>query len=86
MKSTAEYLRLLGLYMRQNAAKYGITRMGIYGSVARGEQSPPHTLFTLVHIKLELEALLDCPVDIVRSRERMDEYLKHEIQKEALYV
>ena len=37
MLSTVEYLSLLRKYMRENAAKYGISRMGIFGSVARGE-------------------------------------------------
>lgn len=38
MLTTVEYLSLLREYMRKNAAKYGISRMGIFGSVARGEQ------------------------------------------------
>lgn len=33
MKSTAEYISLLRTYMAQNAAKYSIKRMGIFGSV-----------------------------------------------------
>ena len=37
MLTTVEYLSLLREYMRKNAAKYGISRMGIFGSVARGE-------------------------------------------------
>lgn len=97
MKSTADYLQLLRQYMKANAEKYGITRMGIFGSVARGEhtkdsdvdicfEAPAPGLFTMVHIKYELEALLGCPVDLVRLRERMDEYLRRDIEKEALYV
>ena len=39
MLTTVEYLSLLREYMRKNAAKYGISRMGIFGSVASsGEQ------------------------------------------------
>ena len=38
MLTTVEYLSLLREYMRKNSAKYGISRMGIFGSVARGEQ------------------------------------------------
>ncbi len=34
MLSTIEYLSLLRKYMRENAVKYGISRMGIFGSVA----------------------------------------------------
>ena len=97
MKTTSEYLQILRNYMHSCAAEYGITRMGIFGSVARGEQQEGSdvdicfegkvpTLFTLARIKYELEALFGCPVDIVRLREHMDELLKEEIQEEALYV
>lgn len=37
MKTKAEYIRLLRQYMTENAAKYGISQMGIFGSIARGE-------------------------------------------------
>lgn len=97
MKSTNEYLRLLRQYMNTHASHYGIIRMGIFGSVARGEQTensdvdicfegPAPNLFTLARIKFELEALFGCPVDLVRMRDRMDKYLKEDIEKEALYA
>ncbi|WP_075559488.1 MULTISPECIES: nucleotidyltransferase domain-containing protein [Parabacteroides] len=97
MKSTSEYINLLRDYMAKNASKYGITRMGIFGSVARGEQtegsdvdvyletSKP-SMFALVHIKEDLQALFGCNVDIVRLRERMDTLLKSRIEKEGIYV
>ena len=34
MKTTSEYITLLRKYMAENASKYGIMRMGIFGSVA----------------------------------------------------
>ena len=97
MKSISEYLQLLAGYMQTHASIYHIERIGIFGSVARGEQTEhgdidicyegeAPTLFTLARIKYELEALLGCPVDLVRVRERMDEVLKQTIQKEAIYV
>lgn len=97
MKSTAEYISLLRTYMAQNAAKYSIKRMGIFGSVARGEQkegsdvdvyletSSP-SMFALVHIKEDLQTLFGCNVDIVRLRERMDSLLRSRIEKEGIYV
>ena len=66
--------------------KYGVTRIGIFGSVARDdaseqsdvdivyEMSRPN-LFTVVHLKNELERVLHCPVDLVRYRERMNPLL-----------
>lgn len=97
MKSTNEYIKLLRQYMNSSAKHYGITRMGIFGSVARGEQTdasdidicfeaPAPNLLTLARIKYELESLFGCPVDLIRMRDRMDEYLKQDIEKEALYV
>ena len=88
MLSTVEYLSLLRKYMRENAAKYGISRMGIFGSVARGEQHDGSdvSIFTLVHIKEELEKLLKCPVDVVRLRSNMDELLRNCINKDGIYV
>ena len=39
MKSTPEILELLKLYKQVNARKYGFSRLGVFGSVARGEQT-----------------------------------------------
>lgn len=97
MKPTSEYISILKDYMTRNAAKYGIIRMGIFGSVARGEQkedsdvdicletSKPN-MFALVHIKEDLQALFGCNVDIVRLREHMDALLRSRIEKEGIYV
>ena len=95
--STIDYLQLLRQYKAKVADKYGIKRIGIFGSVARGEQTPdsdvdivvdlvkPH-LFYLVHIKDELQTLFGCPVDIVRERENMDSLLKTNIQRDGIYA
>ena len=97
MKSTSEYINLLRDYMANNASKYSITRMGIFGSVARGEQTEDSdvdvyletskpSMFALVHIKEDLQTLFGCNVDIGRLRERMDTLLKNRIEKDGIYV
>ncbi len=43
-------------------------------------------LFDLIGIKLDLEEQLSQDVDIVSYREKMNEFLKHRIDKEAVYV
>ena len=97
MKTTKEYLQLLQAYELQSAIRYGISRIGIFGSVARGEQqegsdvdvyvelSSPD-LFSLVHIKDELQQLFGCPVDVVRLRDNMNELLKRSIIEEGIYA
>lgn len=83
--------------MKKNASKYSITRMGIFGSVARGEQTEESdvdicletskpSMFALVHIKEELQDLFGCNVDIIRLREQMDSLLRNRIEKEGIYV
>ena len=97
MKSTVEYLTLLRDYMTKNATKYGITRIGIFGSVARGEQTEDSdvdicvslnkpSMFNMVHIKDDLEQLFGCQVDIVRLRDDMDSLLRQNIMKDSIYV
>ena len=77
--------------------KYGVTRIGIFGSVARGDATEESdvdivyemrrpNLFTVVHLKEELEKTLHCTVDLVRYRERMNPYLKKRIDRDAHYV
>ena len=38
MKSTSDYLRILKQFKETKAASYGIQKIGLFGSVARGEQ------------------------------------------------
>ena len=95
--NTIDYLQLLRQYKAKVADKYGIRRIGIFGSVARGEQTPDSDvdivvdlvkprLFYLVHIKDDLQTLFGCPVDIVRERENMDSLLKTNIQRDGIYA
>jgi predicted nucleotidyltransferase len=97
MKTTNEYLDILSQYKQKHASEYGIERMGIFGSVARGEQtdnsdvdvcieSPSMSLFALSGLYLNLEKLLGTPVDIVRMHKNMNPHFKQRIEKEAIYV
>ncbi len=97
MKTTREYLQLLKDYKESRGMLYGISRIGIFGSVARGEHTEGSdvdicvdlktpSLFSLVHIKEELCQLFGCEVDVVRMRQNMDALLKQDILKEGIYV
>ncbi len=93
----AEVLQILGLHKELFKSRYGVIKLGIFGSVARNEaveasdvdvvvemQAPD--LFFMVHIKEELEKALHCPVDIVHYRKRMNDFLKKRINRDAVYV
>lgn len=97
MKTTGEYLQLLKDYKSSKAIQYGISRIGIFGSVARGEQTfdsdvdvcvdlEKPSLFLMVHIKDELQQLFGCAVDVVRIRENMNKLLLQDILEEGIYV
>lgn len=90
-------LRELATLKPQLEARYGVTRIGVFGSAARDElrkdsdidivvEMKEPDLFYLVHIKETLEEEFGHPVDIIHFRERMNEFLKQRIQREALYV
>ena len=90
-------LDILAQYKEKYRDTYAIEKIGIFGSVARGEatetsdidvciETKKPDLFMLVHIKEELQNLFHKSVDIVRVRERMNPYLKKRIEKEAIYV
>ena len=93
MKTKNEILHLLSLYKPTAQSKYGLTRLGIFGSVARDEHTEGSdvdvcyegrvpTLLTLDLIQTDLEKLLESRVDLVRVRDGMNSLLKQRIQKE----
>jgi len=77
--------------------RYGVTRIGIFGSVARNEiredsdvdvvvEMRDPDLFYMVHIKEALENNLKRPVDVIRYRTMMNRYLRARIDREAVYA
>ena len=93
----AQIIYLLKEFKIMNTDKFGILRLGIFGSYARGEAKSDSDLdivveiskidlFLLVHMKDELEKLFNTKIDIVRYRKRMNKYLKKHIDEEAVYV
>ncbi|MBF0210831.1 MAG: nucleotidyltransferase domain-containing protein [Desulfamplus sp.] len=93
----SEILNRLHNYKKQYQEKYRFTKIGIFGSFAKGiagdksdidiviEQQEPD-LFVLGCIKTDLEKEFEHKVDIVRLRKSMNSFLKNRIEKEAVYV
>lgn len=97
MTTTNDYISLLRKYLSTKADAYGITKIGIFGSVARNEQTEDSDvdvcvemkkpdLFTMVHIKEELQELFGKPVDIVRLRKNMNPMLLKQIERDGIYA
>lgn len=91
-----EVLQILREHKPELATKYGVTRLGIFGSVARDEATQssdvdivvemPPDLFHMVHMKEELEQLLSGSVDLIRYQRYLSARLKQRIDNEAIYV
>jgi len=96
MKTASEILSLLKSYKSIAVSRYGLTRIGIWGSVARGEQTEKSDIdicyegkapsfLTIDLIQSDLEKLFGAKVDMVRVRDRMNWVLKQRILKDGIY-
>ena len=77
------------------ARQYGVRQVSLFGSAARGQATESsdidllvqmeegRTLFDLIAFKLDVEALLDCEVDVV-SRDGLSPYLAAYILAEEI--
>ncbi|NBD36038.1 MAG: nucleotidyltransferase [Chloroflexi bacterium] len=90
-------LNTLARFRDLKQEEFNIIRIGVFGSTARDEITETSDvdvvvelerpdLLMLVGLKQELEKTLDRPVDVVRYRERMNAYLKRQIEQDAIYV
>lgn len=97
MRLKEEYITLLRSYFHNKAISYGVIRMALFGSVARGEQTElsdvdvayegKADILLRSRMKQELEFLFGCKVDIVRLREQMEDSLfQQKISKDLIYV
>ncbi|HDD45051.1 MAG TPA: nucleotidyltransferase [Candidatus Desulfofervidus auxilii] len=77
--------------------KYGISKLGVFGSVARGDVKNSSDVdvvveiknidpFILLDIREELSKLLGCKVDLIRMRKNLNKILRKRIKKEVIYV
>ena len=97
MKTREDYMAILRKYRILKSDIYGIIKIGIFGSVARNEQTEDSDvdvcvemkkpdLFAMVHIKEDLQELFGKSVDIVRLRKNMNPMLLSRIQRDGIYA
>ncbi len=87
----------LTYFKRHFGLKYGLVRIGIFGSVAREENTESSDIDIVVELekpslslmydlKENLKKLFGCEVDLIRFRDSLRPMLKNNIQNEAIYV
>jgi predicted nucleotidyltransferase len=90
------YIPILRKFNAERGAEYGISRMAVFGSVARGDETPDSDVDLLVEfsrpVGIEfidlgnlLEKILGRKVDLV-SRGGIKEKYFQEIKKDMIYV
>ena len=90
-----ELLSLLRGRQSEWRQRYQLQSIGLFGSTVRNQATAnsdvdvwveldPLTPFATVHLKEELEQLLQRPIDLVRLRERMNPALRAAILKEGI--
>jgi len=94
---TSEYLNKLRQFNQQYSSEYGIERIGIFGSIARGEQTAdsdidiyyegkPMEFKSLVELPMHLEEFSGMPVDVVRKHENLRPAFVKRIMRDIIYV
>jgi predicted nucleotidyltransferase len=90
-----QILALLRTRRSEWRRRYQLQRIGLFGSTARNQATActdvdvwveldPLTPYATVHLKQELEDLLQRPVGLVRLRERMNPSLRQAILQEGV--
>ena len=90
-------IRQLTAFKEESGKQFGITKIGIFGSVARQENTEDSdidivvemeqpTLSLMYELRERLKALFNCNVDLVRFRPSLRPLFKSNILNEAIYV
>ena len=92
-----EILQVLRENKERLAEQYGITKLGLFGSFARGNATEESDVdlcfdatrvepFVATHIKKEFEEILHRPVDIVQPHRFMRSLFLKRLKQEVIYV
>lgn len=95
IQSKDNCLNILAQYKEANAEKYGIESIGLFGSVARGEQRADSDIDVIIEFKdsdyfvycsvlSDLEKLFSHKVDLVQKHRFMRPLFKKNIERDAI--
>ena len=97
MLTREDILTILRDNKERFAEKYGVTKLGLFGSFARNEATEESDIdvcfdttnpgpFVATHLKAEFEAMFDRPVDIVQPHPYLRPLLRQRLEREVIYV
>jgi predicted nucleotidyltransferase len=97
MLTREDILTILRDNKERFAEKYGVTKLGLFGSFARNEATEESDVDVCVEmtevtydimfdLREEIVEKTSRPVDLIRLRRGLNGYLRKRIKKEAIYV
>ena len=97
MKNMTEVMNILRNYKQKMSSYYGILRLGIFGSVARGEQTEDSDLdvfvelqipnpYILGDIKEDLEHMTGYKIDLIRLCDNLNKLLLQNIERDRIFA
>ena len=97
MLTREDVLKILRDSKDRFAEKYGVTKLGLFGSFARNEATEESDVdvcfdttrmepFIATHLKEEFEAILHRPVDVVQPHRFMRTLFLKRLEQEVIYV
>lgn len=97
MKTKDECMTVLKQFKEECASRYGIRSIGLFGSVARGDNRPDSDVdvfveleepdpFVMFDIREALQSLFGCKVDLVRLRQGLRSLLLKRIEQDGVYA
>ena len=96
MKTRAEYIDLLRIHAPELKARFGITSMRIFGSVARDEHhsnsdvdlfvTMPPVFYKYIEASQYLEELLGCGVDLIQDHKNIRPFFRNQIEQDGIDV
>ena len=92
-----QVLSILRVYYLCNKDRFGIEKIGIFGSFARGEETPDSdidiaislkepTLFRYSEITMQLQSVFGRKVDLISLKSFLPDSFKEQLEKEIKYV
>ena len=87
----------LSTFKERFSDEYGIKNIGIFGSVARQDNTEDSdidivvdidnpTLVSMFSLRAALSSLFGCKVDLIRMRESLPSIMKKNIERDVIYV
>ncbi len=93
----SEILTQLAAYKSRFATKYGIERIGLFGSVARGKDTSDSDIDVVIKlqrpsvmrcngVRFDLEQLFKRSVDLITLHENQTDTFRNNVNRDVIYV